>query len=198
MSSYKKTVGIAVAITLIGVVAVLIHYQKISGRQGTIVIPAGNTYLGPTPTQAATSNEWHTVKGHIYPYTMSVPASIALTTFPDDPYDMYAIDGRDPASNVLIGIDTKANPRETKSTYIQNWRKQFSILTGIKSIDSFTNANGLKGYKVKFLNANGEAPGLDIFFEVPGKPHYVIHLNSGTLDPAVFADIVDSVGWGEQ
>ena len=195
MSSYKKVIAIAVAITVVGIILVLVHYQQISGRQGTIIIPAGNTYLGPTPTQAPDSGQWQTVKGHIYPYTMSVPGSIALTTFPNDPYDMYAISGRNPESNVLIGIDTKADPSETKSAYIQSWRKQFSILTGVKSIDPFTNSKGLKGYKVKFLNAGGEAPGLDIFFEVPDKPQYVIHLSSGTLDPAVFDKIVDSVGW---
>ncbi len=197
-SSYKKVIGLAVAVTVIGVVLVLLHYRRISGKQGTIVIPAGNTYLGPIPTQAPSTGQRQTVKGHIYPYTLTVPATLALTTFPDDPYDMYAIAGRDAASNVLIGIDAKANPRETKSTYIQNWRKQFSVLTGVGSIDPFTNSTGLKGYKVKFLNAAGEAPTLDIFFEVPDKPQYVIHLSNGPLDPAVFADIVDSVGWEKE
>jgi hypothetical protein len=195
MSSYKKVIAIAVAITVVGIILVLVHYQQISGRQGTIIIPAGNTYLGPTPTQVPSNEQLRTVKGRIYPYTMSVPESIALTTFPDDPYDMYAIAGSDPASNVLIGIDTKANPSETKSAYIQSWRKQFSVLTGVKSIDPFTNSAGLKGYKVKFLNAGGESPNLDIFFEVPDKPQYVIHLSNGPLDGTVFDKIVDSVGW---
>lgn len=193
--SSKKAVVVGVAITVIGTIAVLFHYRQISDRTGTIIIPAGNTYLGPTPTQAATSDEWHTVRGHVYPYTMSVPGTLTLTTFPNDPYDMYAIAGGDPASNVLIGIDTKADPRETKTMYIHAWRKQFSSLTGVKSIDQFTNSKGLKGYTVKFLTASGESPNLDIFFEVPDKPSYVIHLSNGILDPAVFDDIVDSVGW---
>ncbi|MCX6793608.1 MAG: hypothetical protein NTY06_00715 [Candidatus Gottesmanbacteria bacterium] len=195
--SYKKTVVVAIGITVIGTILVILHYRQISNRPGTIIIPAGNTYLGPTPTPKPPTNDTalHTVKGHIYPYTVSVPATITLITFPNDPYDMYAITGSDPASNVLIGIDAKANPSETKSTYIQNWWKQFSILTGVKSVDSFTNSKGLKGYKVKFLNATGENPSLDIFFEVPNKPQYVIHLSNGTLDPIVFANIVDSVSW---
>ncbi len=197
MSPYKKVIAIAVAITVIGIILVLVHYQQISGRTGSIVIPAGNTYLGPTPTQSPTSDTWQTVKGNIYPYAMSVPASLTLTTFPNDPYDMYAIAGRDPESNVLIGIDTKANPSETKSAYIQSWRKQFSVLTGVKSIDPFTNSKGLKGYKVKFLNAGGESPNSDIFFEVPDKPQYVIHLSNGPLDGTVFDTIVDSVGWNQ-
>jgi hypothetical protein len=202
MSSYKKAIAVAVAITAIGILLVLFHYHQISGRQGRIVIPAGNTYLGPSPTQEATNDQWHTVKGHIYPYTVSVPATVALTTFPNDPYDMYALEGRDPSSNVLIGVDdlSKNSTRsqfttQPKTAYINQWWKQFSVLTGVKSIDPFTNSKGLKGYKVKFLMANGESPSLDIFFEVPSKPQYVIHLSNGQLDPAVFTKIVDSVGW---
>lgn len=202
MSPYKKTVAVAVIITAIGIMLVLLHYRQISGRQGTIVIPAGNTYLGPTPTQAAPGNQWRTVKGHVYPYTISVPATIELTTFPNDPYDMYAIAGINPSSNVLIGLDdlSKNSTRsqftaQPKTAYINQWWKQFSVLTGVKSIDPFTNSKGLKGYRVKFLNAAGEAQGTDIFFEVPEKPQYVIHLSNGQLDPAVFDKIVDSVGW---
>lgn len=206
MSSYKKAAAVAVVITIIGIVLVIIHYRQISGRQGTIIIPAGNTYLGPpnTATPSTDNAPWHTVKGHIYPYTMSVPETVTLTTFPNDPYDMYAISGKNitPESNVLIGIDdlSKNTTRsqfinQPKTAYINQWWKQFSILTGVKSIDPFTDSKGLKGYKVKFLNAGGETPTLDIFFEVPDKPQYVIHLSNGPLDPAVFANIVDSVGW---
>jgi hypothetical protein len=202
MSSYKKAVAVAVAITGIGIILVVINYHQISGRQGTIVIPAGNTYLGPSPSQAPSTAKWYTVKGHIYPYTMSVPSTLALTTFPNDPYDMYALMGNDPSSNVLIGVDdlSKNTARsqftnQPKTAYINQWWKQFSVLTGVKSIDPFTNSKGLKGYKVKFLTASGESSNLDIFFEVPEKPQYIIHLSDATLDLAVFANIVDSVGW---
>lgn len=205
MSSYKKAVTVAVVITVIGILLVLAHYQQISGRSGTIVIPAGTTYLGPSPTQAPSTEQWRTVKGHIYPYTMSVPSTITLTTFPNDPYDMYAIMGSDPSSNVLIGVDdlSKNTTRtqyinQPKTAYINAWYKQFSILTGIKSIDPFTDSKGLKGYKVKFLTASGESPSLDIFFEVAASPQYVIHLSNGPLDPAVFTTIVDSVGWEKE
>ncbi|MCX6791719.1 MAG: hypothetical protein NT149_01630 [Candidatus Gottesmanbacteria bacterium] len=207
MSPYKNAVAAGVVITVIGMLLVLVHYRQISGRQGTIIIPAGNTYLGPpnTATPSTDNAPWHTVKGHVYPYTMSVPETVTLTTFPNDPYDMYALMGSDPASNVLIGVDdlSKNTARsqfinQPKSTYINQWWKQFSVLTGVKSIDPFTDSKGLKGYKVKFLNANGESPNLDIFFEVPAAPQYVIHLSNGQLDPAVFANIVDSVGWEKE
>jgi len=192
-SSYIKVSVIAIGVTIIFTILVIIHYVQISGRQGTIIIPAGNTYLGPTV---------QTIKGHVYPYTMSVPATLTLTTFPNDPYDMYAIMGNDPSSNVLIGVDdlSKNTTRsqfinQPKTVYINNWWKQFGGLTGVKSIEPFTNSKGLKGYTVKFLNTANESPNLDIFFEVPDKPQYVIHLSNGTLDPSVFTKIVDSVGW---
>lgn len=214
MSSYKKAVSVGVAITVIGTIAVLFHWRQISGRQGTIIIPAGNTYLGPTtpaPQPAAPSTFtvtddtiWHTVKGHSYPYTMSAPETLSLVTFPNDPYDMYAIAWKDspPDSNILISVDdlSKNTTRsqfinQSKTVYISQWWKQFGSLKGISSIEPFTNSTGLKGYTVKFLNAANESPNVDIFFEVPGLPQYVIHLTNGILDPAVFTKIVDSVGW---
>jgi hypothetical protein len=117
---------------------------------------------------------------------------------------MYALSGKDitPESNVLIGIDdlSKNTTRsqfinQPKTVYIRDWWKQFASLTGVKSIEPLTNSKGLKGYNVKFLTTANESPNLDVFFEVPALPQYVIHLSNGILDPAVFAKIVDSVGW---
>jgi len=209
MSSYKKAVAVAAGITVIGTILVISHYRQISGRSGTIIIPAGNTYLGPpntaTPQPPADNAVLRTVKGNIYPYTFSMPATITLVTFPNDPYDMYALSGSDPSSNVLIGVDDlqKNTTRsqyinQSKTVYINQWWKLFSVLTGVKSIDPFTNSKGLKGYKVKFLTTSGESSSNDIFFEIPDKPQYVIHLSNGPLDQAVFDKIVDSVGWEKE
>lgn len=206
-SSYMKVAGIAIAITLFCTGLVLIHYLRISGRRGTIVIPAGNTYLGPQPKadqpladtpQTPIQNEpSKTYRGRIYGYSFSAPQSIRVTTLPDDTYDMYALaePGTDPGSNVLIGLDPKADPKQDKRTYVQDWWKQFGGLKGVTGIEQFTNSQGLTGYKAKFINSAGATPNLDVFFEVPGHPAYVIHLASGPLDEAVFAAIVDSVSW---
>lgn len=211
--SYTKTVGIIVGITAFSTLLTGIYYSQLSGRHGTIVLPAGNTYLGPNVTRAPQPSStftvsddaaWHTIQGHIYPYTLSVPESLTLITFPDDPFDMYGISwgGITPISNVLIGVDdlTKDAAKsqyinQPKSVYVRSWWKQFTSLTGVSSVETFTNANGLKGYRVKYLNGANKSPNLDIFFEVPGNPQYVIHLTSGVLDPAVFAKIIDSVTW---
>jgi hypothetical protein len=208
MSSYKKAVAVAIGFAVIGTILVVYQYRRAAGRNGTIIIPAGNTYLGPPNTAApqptVSDAAWHTVQGHIYPYTFSVPGNLALTRFPNDPYDMYALTGNNisPQSNILILLDdlSKNTARsqyinQPKTVYIKDWWKQFNNLTGVKSIEPFTNSNGLKGYTVKFLTTAGASPNVDVFFEVPSLPQYVIHVTSGILDPAVFANIVDSVGW---
>lgn len=211
-SSHIKVAGIAVVITLVMTALVLLHYQQIAKRTGTIVIPAGNTYLGPNapgqnsqpaPTSAANvftvaeDIPWHDIKGRMYPYTFSAPQTLTLKTFENDTYDIYAIDccGVDPGSNVLIGLDPKADPKQTKLAYVKNWWHQFSGLKSVSSIDQFTNSKGLKGYKAKYVNSAGETPNIDVFFEVPGRPEYIIHLAPGTLDPAIFEKIIDSVAW---
>ncbi len=219
-ASYMKVVITAVAITLILTALVLVHYVQISKRPGTLVIPAGNTYLGPNapnqntqqPAPTITSNmftaaadiPWHDVKGNIYPYVISVPTTLTLKTFDNDPYDIYAISccGVDPGSNVLVGVDNLKNTpskiqyiNQSKLIYVENWWHQFSALKSVASIDQFVNSKGLKGYKAKYVNSAGETPNLDVFFEVSGHPEYVIHLAPGTLDPVLFAKIIDSVRW---
>ena len=210
---YTKSVVVAVIVTIVLTILVFLHYKSISSRPGSLVIPAGNTYLGvsPTPatsaptTQALARDTWRPVHGHIYPYTFSAPATLKLVTFPQDPYDIYAIDccGLDPGSNVLIGVDNLKNASDRaqyinmpKLNYVQNWWKQFGALNNVGSIDEFTNSKGLKGFKAKYVNAAGETPNLDVFFEVPGHPEYVIHLASGTLTSDVFARVIDSLEWG--
>jgi hypothetical protein len=207
MEEHKKILAVAVSITAVLVILVLLHYRAISGRPGTLVIPAGNTYLGPnTPNfqtqpkadQPLAETPWKTFHGRIYPYTFSAPEDLKLKTFPNDVYDIYAIDccGVDPGANVLVGVDhLKNNINQSLLAYVQNWWHQFSGLKSVTSIDPFTNSKGLKGYKAKFVNSAGETPNLDVFFEVPGHPEYVIHMASGTLDTDTFAKIIDTVSW---
>jgi hypothetical protein len=222
-SSYKKTVAVAIGITVIGLILVISQYTHAAARSGTMVMPAGTNYLGPndpnhpaqiTPTSAptvftaTTDTPWHDVKGNVYPYVISVPTTLTLVApKSNNTYDIYAISwgGYDINSTVLIGVDNLSNNpnnkpyiNQPKTVYINNWWKQFNGLTGVSGITPFTNSNGLKGYTVKFLNTAGQSPNTDVFFEVPGAPQYVIHLSNGILDPAVFTKIVDSVRWVKQ
>lgn len=221
-SEYRSIISIALIIVIIMGVLVTWQYTQAATYPGTIVLPAGNTYLGPnSPNQVsspgaapipAASNvftvdpttPWHEVHGSIYPYTMSVPTTLTLTTFKNDPFDLQAIvwGNIDPASNVLVGVDNlKTNTNRSQYLnrptidYVRDWWQQFNSLKGVASIDLFTNKAGLKGYKTKFFDSTGATPNTDVFFEVPGHQELVIHLANGTLDPAVFDKIVDSVHW---
>jgi len=207
---YSAVVALAIGITVLMTGMVVWEYMSAAKFPGTIVIPAGNTYLGPnspaqnTPTSltasaptvftASADIPWHEVQGHLYPYTMSVPTTLTLTTFKNDKYDLYAIvwNNIDPSSNVLIGVDTTKAPL---IDYVRGWWQQFSSLKGVAEIVPMTNSKGLKGYRAKYFNTAGATPNVDIFLSPPRAPQYVIHLSNGTLDPAMFDKIVDSVNW---
>lgn len=47
-SSHKKTTAVAIGIAVIAMLFLTLYYRQISNRPGTIILPAGNTYLGPT------------------------------------------------------------------------------------------------------------------------------------------------------
>jgi len=147
---------------------------------------------------------WVTVNGNVYPYSFKSPSTLKLVTFPgENKYDIYAISwNNQPADqNVLIGVDNLNNSENSKQyitvskrTYVENWWKQFGGLKGVSSITEFTNSQGLKGYKAKYLDNKGIAPNIDVFFEVPD-PQYVIHLASGVLAPEAFDPLIDSITW---
>ncbi len=153
---------------------------------------------------ADASVPWTAIKSTKYAYTFSVPKTLTLEPFLTDEFDAYAITWNNVSkeANVLIGVENLSNDekkapyvQKTKKEYIESfWSKQYN-LTGVKQITSFTNAKGLKGYKVKFQTTDGVSPYDDVFLEVPAKPNLVIHLSNAILDPTVFEKIVESVGW---
>ncbi len=208
--SMKKTLLIAIGISTVLLLFVVLEHNLSFQKSGTIVLPAGGTYLGSTPTPQAPAaaisapvNGMVAVKGRIYPYAFEIPATLRLVTFPNDTYDIYAlaIEGAPPEQNVLIGVDDlnrteglKKFIKGSKKAYVESWWKQFSGLTGVASLTSFTNSKGLIGYRAKFKNANGQAPNEDVFLESPDG-RYVIHVANGPLEKPAFDAIVDSVGW---
>lgn len=211
MNSYTKVIIAAVSIAIVLTALVFSSWSAAVKQNGTIVIPAGNTYLGPNapkkevqqPTSMFTiksDTQWHTIQSTKYPYSFSVPTTLPLIQPEgDNPYDLWEISwgGYDPTSTVLISLDYKADPKVQKADYVRNWWQQFSGLKAAASIEPFTNSKGLKGFKARYVNEAGETPNLDVFFEVPGHTNYVIHLANGILDPPIFDKIVDSVSWGQ-
>lgn len=198
-----------------------LSYHLANTNKGTIAIPAGNTYLGPTakeqkePVSEKKSTEatlftapfdtpWNTWHASKFPFSFSYPKTLTLSGFPNDPMDAVGItwNGKKPQENILISvIDLSKNktfdalldkPREE---FIKAWWKQYSGLKGATPIINFTNKNGLKGYKTRFINTEGKTPNLDIFFDVPNQKHLIIRIANGILDPSIFDAIVDSVEW---
>lgn len=210
---------IALGVSIGLVLLVILQHNLAFQKSGTIILPAGGTYLGPTDSPAPTPIEiaavisttttpvaekkgtWVTVKGNKYPYSFEAPSSLKLVPLSKDQYDIYAIsiNNQPPDSNVLIGVDdlrrTDALKKYipiSKRTYVEEWWKQYGGLKGIKTIMEFENSKGTKGYRAKYIGS----PTDDVFFEV-GEPHFVIHMAGGVLDPAVFDAIIDSVSWNK-
>ncbi len=197
--------AIIVSIILFG--GVLWAFQSARNRQGSVVLPGGITYIGPTPSPAevplpiATDMKWTERKGTIFPYTFQYPESLSLGIFPSDPYDSVTVfyDGTEANTNIFLRVEdlTKLNKKHyigKPEEYARNWWKDYNW-KGVESVTAFTNSNGLKGYRAKYLNEKNETPYDHVFFEIPGKEDIIIWLSGRLFTSADFDRLVDSVSW---
>lgn len=190
-------------------------FFQAKNRTGTIVLPGGRTYLGPTPTQqvipntpsadgkipVASDNKWVEKNGAVFPYTFSYPESLSLGVFPNDPYDAVTIfyEQTDSNENIFFRVENlttlkKSQYAGTIEEYAKTWWKDYAW-KGVSSITPFTNKNNLKGYRALYVNDLGKTPYEHVFFEVPGNPNLVIWISGKLFDKSVFDAIVDSVSW---
>ncbi len=222
---FKKTlpvVGMAFFI-LSGIVLLAYLYSR--PRGGSVVLPGGVTYLGPSPmVQNQKSNiknqkeiqqmqtgkisvpndaPWVTQTGKKYPYSFLYPSSLSLGVFPDDPFDAVTIFWGDtnPQENLLLRVE---NLKEIKGkeVYIKKPKKDYVLdwwkeynWKGVADITEFVNSKGLKGYRTKYLDTSGSSPYDHVFFEVPNRAELVIWMSGKLLEPSVFDRLVDSVTW---
>lgn len=118
LPAFKNTGILAAGISIV-IIALIVLQHNLSFK-GTIVLPAGGTYLGPSdttapvptappaqPTAAGNNNQtaapaaekftvpknatWVSVSGRIYPYSFQAPKALSLVTLPNDKFDIYAI-----------------------------------------------------------------------------------------------------------
>jgi hypothetical protein len=220
---YKK-IGIGVILALLILTGITISaYRYAKSRTGTTVLPGGTTYLGPDrsspvaeqqPTQPPSlptkftvnaDTLWKDQHGKVFAYTISVPTTLSLVTFPNDITDSIAISWGNslPQNNILLRVSdlNKTEPdmakyiNQPKIEYARNWWRQWGGYKGLNSLEAFTNSKGMKGYKVKYLNSAGESPNDYVFFEVPNHPDLMVYFGNGYLDKPVFDRVVDSFNW---
>ena len=203
----------AAIISSILLIVVIGAFLSAKDRTGTIVLPGGNTYLGPTPTAIPVPPvsgdiipvpkdvSWIERKGAVYPFTFSHPASLSLGVFPNDPYDAVTVfhPGTDANANIFIRVEDLTKLKKNQyigkpKEYASDWWKDYSW-KGVAEVSIFTNAAGLTGYRAKYLNDEGLTPYDHIFFAVPNKPNLIIWMSGRLFEPAVFSRMVDSVSW---
>lgn len=207
----------AIIISIVLFAGVYFAFQSSKSHQGTIVLPGGITYLGPTPTEKQTTETpateggspipvskdtpWSQRRGATFPYTFSYPESLSLGTFPDDPYDSLTLfyPGTDANANIFFRVDdlTKLNKKQYLGKieeYAKNWWKEYNW-KGVESVTAFTNSKGLKGYRAKYLNDQNNTPYDHVFFEIPASDNLAIWLSGKLFSREVFDRMADSVAW---
>lgn len=198
-------------------IASIASFQYAKNRPSTIVLPAGNTYLGPSisplppPAQPdritiPPNDELVIQKGKIFPFSFSYPKSLSLGVFPGDLFDSVTIfwGNTNPQENLLFRVEKlkdipNARPylNRPKIEYARDWWKQYNW-KGVDTVVQFTNAKGLIGYRAKYKDATGEVPFDHVFFEVPKRPELIIWMSGKLLDQSTFDKIVDSVSWNNE
>lgn len=202
----------AAIISSILLVAVFGAFFSAKDRTGTVVLPGGITYLGPTPTATPKiptgdtipvpqDDSWIERKGAVYPLTFSHPSSLSLGVFPNDPYDAVTVfhNGTDANANIFIRVEDLTKLKKSQyigkpKEYASDWWKDYSW-KGVAEVAAFTNASGLTGYRAKYLNDRDTTSYEHIFFAVPGKPNLIIWMSGKLFEPAIFTRMVDSVSW---
>lgn len=216
----SKIIYVSLAVSLVLFAGVFWAFSSAKKRTGTIVLPGGITYLGPTPTKQIPVNgsqftggkipisgdvKWAEQKGKRYPYSFSFPSSISLGVFPDDPYDSVTVFYQDTEANnnIFFRVEdlNKLNKKEyigKPMEYAQNWWKDYTW-KGVSSVTAFTNSSNLKGYRARYLNEKNETPYDHVFFEVvaggPGRTDLIIWISGKLFSQEIFDRLVDSVTW---
>lgn len=213
-----KVLLYALGISVVVCAGVYFAYQSAKSRTGTIVLPGGITYLGPTPTTQTTIEsppstggkipiaadaKWIERKGTIYPYVFLYPETLSLGVFPKDPYDSITVfyGNTDANTNIFFRVDDLTKQHKTAYVgkpmeYAQNWWKDYSW-KGVSTVTAFTNSNGLKGYRATYLDQSDKTPYDHVFFEVPGHTELIIWVNGKLFTQDTFDKLVDSIAWSK-
>ena len=218
-SPNTKIIGIAIGISLILIIGVYMAFSRAKKQQGHVVLPGGVTYLGPSPTTTPKQPDihfslleasiipvpndatWTTHEGKLFPYTFSYPSPLSLGVFMNDPYDGVTIfyGNTSAQENLFFRVDNLTTLKKTEyigkpMEYAEHWYKDYTW-SSVASVTAFTNTQGLKGYRAKYLDSTGKTPYDHVFFAVPGDTNLIIWISGKLFDQPTFEKLVDSVSW---
>lgn len=152
----------------------------------------GQTYFGPfgaTPFDPGWNNQnktaWSTISGKLFNYTLVYPANLNLIQFPDDPNDSVGINGPE---KLILFVET---PDTEAETFVRQYYRRYSGLSGLKSIKATNTNQNLSGWEASYSYKGSQGASLDIFLKIPKDDKRLIHLMRGDLDEKTFRDIVD-------
>jgi len=206
----------AIVVSLLLFAGVFWAYQSAKNSTSHIVLPGGITYVGPTPTTGTPDSRKQETEGKIpippdtklverkgvlFPYSFFYPETLSLGVFPNDPYDGITVfyPGTDANTNIFFRVEnlTKLGKRAyigKPMEYANTWWKDYAW-KGVSKVTTFTNKNGLTGYRASYVNDKGETPYDHVFFEVPKRNDLIIWISGKLFAPAVFNQLIDTVKW---
>lgn len=182
-----------------------------------VVFPAGVNYLGDgnqaegevAPTQAPNldfdalvqSQDWVELVGRQYAYSFQYPRGLTPLFFPNDPNDSVTFQvGNIPAElNIMFVVETvSSRDRQYVGNlqgFVSNYWRFFGGLSGVQSVEPFTNDNGLKGYRAVYTTKTGEPTTAHIFLAIPDDADHVLHVANIFPSETLFDRIVNSVNY---
>lgn len=202
-------------VSIVLFVGVFWAYNTAKDREESIVLPGGITYLGPSPTQKTENREqrtdgkipvpkdakWVERKGQTLPYTFEYPETLSLGVFPNDPYDSVTVfyEGTDANANIFFRVDNlntlgKTHYIKNPEEYARNWWRDYAW-NGVSGITTFTNKQGLTGYRASYLTSDNTTTYDHVFFEVPDRNDLIIWMSGKLFERDVFDRMVNSVTW---
>jgi hypothetical protein len=215
-SSDKQFILPAIIISSVLFVGVFFSYVTARQKTGTVVLPGGVTYLGPTPTSTQKAEKtpqadgkiyipadatWKSRTGAIFPYSFMYPETLSLGVFPNDPYDAVTVfyNNTDANANIFFRVENLTTLKKQQyigkpMEYASTWWQDYSW-EGVEKVSAFTNSSGLKGYRATYRDSQGNTPYDHIFLEVPGKNHLIIWMSGRLFAPDVFDRMANSVSW---
>ncbi len=198
LSKYALTL-LSIGILVVFLVLVGGVYWWVSKKsKGQVVFPAGINYTGnettPAPqeqkkptydyAQLASSSDWSDFTSPQGQYTFKYPPGMIPLIFPGDANDTVTFDVSDvPAQfNLMVLVEKISNYdaslRGKPEQFVKNYWTYFGGLKGVKNVEVFQNEQGLKGWKVNYVNKDDVVGTDNYFFVLPNNPDKVLHANN--------------------